>query len=105
MQLLDNILAPYVDQGLVGYLILIADDQGQPPTSAFCKQYQANFGFQKLRLLYDPTGATGTYGPKETTVVTNADGYIAHKSFGDSADVGETIRQAVEAILQAAGNE
>ena len=104
MQLLDNILAPYVDQGLKGYLILIADDQGAPPTSAFCKQYQSNYGFKKLQLLYDPTGATGTYGPKETTVVSSADGFIAHKSFGDSANVAETIRQAIEAVLEAAGS-
>ena len=104
MQLLDNILAPYVDQGLAGYLILIADDQGGPPTSAFCKQYQANYGFKKLQLVYDPTGATGTYGPKETTVVTNSQGLIEHKSFGDSADIAETIRLAIEAVLNAAGS-
>ncbi len=90
----------YVDQGLAGYLILIADDQGDPPTSAFCKQYQATYGFQKLKLLYDPTGITGAYGPKETTVVTNPEGLITHKSFGDSAAIAETIRQAIAALLE-----
>ena len=100
MQLLDNMFSSYVDQGLAGYLILIADDQGDPPTSAFCKQYQATYSFQKLRLLYDPTGITGTYGPKETTVVTNPEGLITHKSYGDSGAIAEAIRQAIAALLE-----
>ena len=102
MQLLDNILAPYVDQGLVGYLILIADDNGDPPTSAFCKKYGQDYNFAKLQLLYDPIGVTGSYGPKETTVVTNSEGFIEHKSFGDSEAIAETVRQVVEATINAA---
>ena len=79
---MDTITHKYADQGLVAYLIIIQDKLGLPPTSTFCQQWKSTNN-PTMKLLIDPTGATGIYGPKETSLVINETGKIVFKAYGD----------------------
>ena len=81
--------------GVKGYLILIADQQGGPPTKGACKQYQNDYGIE-IPLLFDPEGLTKQYGTMETTYVLDQDAVITYEQFGDWL-VG--LEKEIEAIL------
>ena len=68
--------------GVKGYLVLIADQQGAPPTEAACKKYRDDYNLG-LTLLYDPTAITSQYGGMETTYVLDTDAKLTYKQQGD----------------------
>ncbi len=72
----------YQDEGLMGYLVLLQDNQGNPPTTAYCKLWQAQ-NKPAFKLLIDPLLKTSIYGGKETSLVTNEKGRIVYKTHGD----------------------
>ena len=79
---MDKVVAEYEDEGLVGYLVILQDNLGNPPSLAFCKQWQAQ-NKPSLKVLIDPTLKTHIYGGKETSIVTNEEGHIVYKVHGD----------------------
>ncbi len=95
---MDTIASKYKDQGLVSYLVILQDKLGNPPTSAFCQQWKSENN-PTMRLLIDPTNATGIYGPKETSMVINETGHIVFKIYGDEAEPLEEAFQKELAIV------
>ena len=94
---MDSVASQNLDQGLVGYLVILEDKQGNPPTSLFCNQWKSQYN-PSLKLLIDPKGVTGIYGPKETSLVINERGKIVFKYHGDNKPV---IEAAIKAELEA----
>ena len=68
--------------GVEGYLILIANQQGGPPTEADCKKYRNDYDLG-ITVLYDPAGATAAYGGMETTYILNGDAGLTYMQLGD----------------------
>ncbi len=79
---MDDVVEKYEDQGLKGYLVILQDNLGNPPSLAFCKMWQAQNNL-KMTVLIDPALKTGIYGGKETSLVTNEEGVIVYKTHGD----------------------
>ncbi len=80
---MDKVAAAYKSQGLESYLVLLQDNQGNPPSTAFCKSWSAQNKTAFTKVLIDPLLATSIYGGKETSLVTNEDGRIVYKVHGD----------------------
>lgn len=68
--------------GVKGYLVLIADQQGGPPTEAACKKFREDHELE-MTLLIDPTGATAKYGTMESSYVLNSDATLMYFQKGD----------------------
>jgi len=98
---MDDIYEELKDQGYESWAILIYDQNGEPPTKEYCKAYRDGYGL-KMRVLYDPNGATKMYGDKETSIVSNEAGIIVYEAH---SDLPIAIRQAVEDELKAGYGE
>ncbi len=92
---MDDLTAPYQDQGLQPWFIMIANPNGNVPSKFDCQTFAAQQGI-KGRVLYDPTLGSQVYGNKETVVVTNAKAEITYKQTGINLNA---IEQAVKKAL------
>lgn len=81
---MDQIHAKYEKNGLKSYIVLLQDNLGNPPTKAFCTQWVA-INKPHMKVLIDPLLKTGIYGGKETSIITNEEGFIVYKTHGDYA--------------------
>ena len=98
---MDEIYEELKDQGYESWAILIYDQNGEPPTKEYCKAYRDGYGL-KMRVLYDPNGATQMYGDKETSIVSNEAGVIVYEAH---SDLPSALRQAIEDELDAGYGE
>ena len=77
------------EQGLDVRIVLVYDNNWEPPGQAFCKAFRTQIGLT-VPLLYDPMGITNIYRQlsddklHETTLVTNEEGMIAFKTHKDT---------------------
>lgn len=94
---MDDIYEDLKDEGLEAWVIIINDQNAEPPTKEFCKAYKEGYDL-KMRILYDPNLVTAIYGDKETSIVTNESGVIVHEAH---SDLPEVIRKAIEDELAA----
>ncbi len=80
---MSGVYKAHADEGLSAIAVLISDAQGDPPTALACKQWQEDKDLT-MTVVYDPLGKMEIYGKKETTVVTDRDARIVHRSTGTS---------------------
>ncbi len=88
---MDTLFAPYYEQGLEAWVILLADGNFQVPTPGYCQQFKDLHNLQ-MRVLYDGDQVTGMYGQKETSIISNEAGTIVFEGHSDAA---QTILNAV----------
>jgi len=69
--------------GVKAYFIMIADQQGGPPSEAACQKFRDDYDIQGGTLLYDPTGISAQYGGQETTYILNPDAQLTYVQQGD----------------------
>ena len=85
----DQITAWHNEHGLAARIVLVYDNNWQPPNQAFCQAFRQQVGIE-VPLLYDATGGTGIYRRlsdnklHETTLITNEEGIIAFKTHKDT---------------------
>jgi len=89
---MDDLFEPYIEQGLVAWVILLADANFQVPTPQYCKQYKIGHDLNNVRLLYDGDEVTHIYGAKETSIINNEEGTIVFEGHSDSP---QTIMEAI----------
>lgn len=86
----DQITAWHNEHGLAARIVLVYDNNWEPPNQAFCQAFRQQVGIE-VPLLYDATGVTGIYRRlsdnklHETTLITNEEGVIAFKTHSDTA--------------------
>ncbi len=80
---MDKVAEKYGPEGLESYVVLLQDNQGNPPSTAFCTAWAAQNKSNFTKVLIDPLLKTAIYGGKETSLVTNEDGEIIYKVHGD----------------------
>ena len=98
---MDEIYDEFKDQGFESWVILIYDQNGEPPTKEYCKAYKDGYQL-KMRVLYDPNQATAVYGDRETSIVSNEAGNIVFRA---ESDLPLQLRQAIEDELVAGYGE
>ena len=69
--------------GVKAYLIMIADQQNQPPSAAACQKFRDDYKIDGITVLYDPTGISAPYGGMETTYILDSDAKLTYTQKGD----------------------
>ena len=82
--------------GLQNMIILLYDNQGAPPTQAFCKAYRDQYNIQ-IPLYFDAEHKMKIYGEHETNLILNESGRIVARIIGDSNQVFSAIEAELEA--------
>jgi len=93
---MDEIYEEMQPYGVKGYVILMSDQFGNPPTEQACKKYRKDHDLT-LTMLYDPTGKSGIFGGMETSMVLTPDTTIHFKVVGKW---WAGIKTAIEEVLE-----
>jgi len=75
---------------LQNMIVLLYDNQGQPPTQAFCQAYKQQYNIQ-IPLYFDAQHQMKVYGEHETNLILNESGRIVARIIGDSNQVFSAI--------------
>ena len=83
----ETLLAEFEGQNVAAVQVLVAAyAYGQPPTTGDCKKWQSDFGLQKVKVFYDPSGKLQSLWEQNYTalsVFVDADRVIQKKLHSD----------------------
>ena len=82
--------------GLQNMIVLLYDNQAEPPTQEFCQSYRQQYGVE-IPLYFDAEHKMKIYGDHETNLILNESGRIVARIIGDSQQVYSTIEAELAA--------